>query len=198
MRTTGLILLSVFLLISFADASQETLAERVRRQHGALEVIILNEYSPADLPDLVKESDLIARVLVLDSGRSRLTKDEQSMDSEFTVQVLEQFFSARPLGLGEKLVVTKPGGTMTIEEYSVTSREPGFPPFQANEEYILFLKVDPSTGQYLVPYGAQGAFRNVGGAVEQVAKGTPIWDREMGRVPFVDFAQELTRILNPR
>lgn len=198
MMTTGLSLLAVFPLISFLDAGQETLAERVRRQQGPIEVLILKQYPPADLPEIMKESDLIARVLVLDNGRSRLSKDERSIYSEFTVQVLDQFFSARNLKLTEKLVVTKPGGTMMIEGYPITGREPDFPPFEANEEYVLFLKFDPSTGQYLVPYGAQGAFRNIGGVVEQVAKGSPIWDRDRGRVPIGEFTQELTRILAAR
>jgi hypothetical protein len=90
------------LLTSPADAGQQTLAERVRRQKGQIEVQILREFSPVDLPELVKESDLIARVVVLDSGHARLSKDERSMYSEFTVQVLDQFFSARSLKLTEK------------------------------------------------------------------------------------------------
>jgi hypothetical protein len=200
MKTTGLILTALCVLSLGVEAREQTITELARQHKGRVGVDIRHEFSPADLPELVKGCDLIARVVVLDNGQARLSKDEKSMDSEFTVQVLDQFFSTRTLTPGQKIVVTKPGGTMTIEGYPITVREPDFPPFHANEEYILFLKFNAATSQYDVPYGAQGAFRNVGGVVEQVSKHFGIWNREggRGRVPISEFTEELTRLLNSR
>ena len=96
---------------------------------------------------------------------------------------------------GEKILVAIPGGTLTIDGYKVTSRENDLPPFRANEEYILMLKRDPSTRQYLLPYGAQSAFRITGGDIEQVSKKFGTWNRERGRVPVVDFIKELTSLI---
>lgn len=195
---TQSILLAICVLSSSAQAGQQTLAERVRRQHGAIEVHILREFSPVGLVELVRTCDLIARVVVLDNGRTLLSKDERSMYSEFDVQVLDQLFSREPLKPAEKIVVTKPGGTMTIEGHPVTSRESDFPPFHTNDEYILFLKLDQVTGQYLVPYGAQGAFRSIGGTIEQVSKDTGTWKDERGRIPISAFIQELMAILSSK
>jgi hypothetical protein len=61
---------------------------------------------------------------------------------------------------------------MNIEGYRIQSLESDFPAFQAGEEYVLFLKFDAAANQYVVPYGAQGAFRNLGGLVEQVSTDT--------------------------
>ena len=177
------------------DARQETIRDVVRRQGGAVEFMVLREFSPVDLPELVKVGDLIARVVVIDNGRSYLSKDQQTIHSEFTVQIVDRYLSKPTVKPAEKILVTIPGGTMTIEGYPITSRESDLPPFHANEEYILMLKRDPSTGQYLLPYGAQGAFRITGGEVEQVSKDTGTWNRERGRVPVVDFIKELTSLI---
>jgi hypothetical protein len=48
-----------------------------------------------DLPDLVKESDLIARVLVLDDGHSHLSKNAQAIHCDYTVQVIRSILSKK-------------------------------------------------------------------------------------------------------
>lgn len=185
----------VLLAVSTVGAVQQTLAERVRGRQGAIEVLILREFSPVDLSELVKSSDLIVRAVVTDNGRSYLSKDGRTMHSEFGLQVLDRLLAAPSLKPATKILVTIPGGTMTIEGYPVTTRESDLPPFHANEEYILLLKRDPSIGQYILPYGAQGAFRITGGEVEQVSKDTGTWNRERGRVPVVEFIKELTSLI---
>lgn len=185
----------VLLACSTVGAVQQTLAERVRGRQGSVEVMRLTEYSPVHLPELVKGCDLIARVVVIDNGRSYLSKDAQDIESEFTVQVIDRYLLSPVLRPAEKILITLHGGTLTIDGYPITSRENDFPPFHPNEEYILMLKHDSSTGQYLLPYGAQGAFRIIGGEVEQVSQQFGTWNRERGRVPVVDFIKELTSLI---
>ena len=43
----------VLLAVSTVGAVQQTLAERVRGRQGAIEVLILREFSPVDLSELV-------------------------------------------------------------------------------------------------------------------------------------------------
>ena len=196
MRRANLATAFVFSAASIVGAVQQTtLAERVRQQRGNIEVLLLNEYSPVQLRELIKACDLLVRVVVSDNGHSYLTKDAQDIESEFTVQVIDRYFLSPASQPGEKILVAIPGGTLTIDGYKVTSRENDLPPFRANEEYILMLKRDPSTRQYLLPYGAQSAFRITGGDIEQVSKKFGTWNRERGRVPVVDFIKELTSLI---
>jgi len=181
-------------VLSSVVTGQETIPELVRKHHGQLEGIIHREFSPVGLTELVKSCDLIARVVVLDA-RSRLSEDERSMHSDYSVQVLDQYFSRRVLDPAENIVVTKPGGTMTIDGYQYAVYEHDFPALQSGEEYILFLKFDPSIRRYIVPDGAQGAFTNVGGIVEQVSG---IGRDERGGVPIAEFTDELTDIIKSR
>jgi hypothetical protein len=198
MKRTVSTLAAACLFSSIAAAGQDTLPQIVQRQQGRVEVIVEREFSPVDLRELARDCDLIGRVVVLDDGRGRLSKDERDIVSEYTVQVLDQFSSRVTLQPAAKLVISKPGGTMTIGGYVITSSDGDFPPLKAGEEYILFLRLDRTTGQYVVAYGAQGAFRNVGGEVEQVSQDTGTWNRERGRVPIAAFTQELADILASR
>ena len=196
MRRANLATAFVFSAASIVGAVQQTtLAERVRQQRGNIEVLLLNEYSPVQLRELIKACDLLVRVVVSDNGHSYLTKDAQDIESEFTVQVIDRYLLSPVLRPAEKILITLHGGTLTIDGYPITSRENDFPPFHPNEEYILMLKHDSSTGQYLLPYGAQGAFRIIGGEVEQVSQQFGTWNRERGRVPVVDFIKELTSLI---
>jgi len=84
---------------------------------------------------------------------------------------------------------------MTIEGFPVATYERDFPPFLSGEEYILFLRFDPRSGKFSLPDGGQGAFRNQGGAVEQVSTKFGTWNREHGRVALSGFKDELRRAL---
>jgi len=176
---------------------QETVRETIKRHKGPLELIVTRQFSPVDLKELAKDVDLIAAVIVRDDGRSHLSGDGQTIETDHTALVVDQFFSRHPLQPSASITVSKPGGTLSIDGHTVTSYERDFPPFHSGEEYVLFLRRDDTAGHYLVAYGAQGAFRSALGNVEQVSRiGT--WNAERGLVPAISFTQELRDILKSR
>ena len=181
--------------LSSTITAQETVPELVRRHKGNVEGIIHREFSPVGLSELTRDCDLIARLVVVD-GRSHLSDDEREVHSEYTFQIIDSLLSRKTLAPAQNIMVTKPGGTIAIDGYQFTTRESDFPPFLTTDEYVLFLRFDARTGKYVVPYGAQGAFRHVAGAIEQVGSGE--WNTERRRVSLLDFIQELTAILTPR
>ena len=182
-------------LSSATTTAQETVPELVRRHKGNVEFLVIREFSPVGLSELARDCDLIARVVVVD-GRSHLSDDEREVQSEYTLQIIDSLLSRKTLTPAQNIIVTKPGGTLTIDGYQFTTRETDFPPFLTTDEYVLFLRFDARTGKYVVPYGAQGAFRHVAGVIEQVGSGE--WNTERRRVSLLDFIQELTAILTPR
>jgi hypothetical protein len=196
MKTTESVLLALCTMTAIGAAAQITLPERVRQQAGQIETQVIREFSPGiELHDLVKDSDLIAEVTVM-GGQSRLSKNQQSIETDYDVLVLNPLFSRQPtVRTGGKVVVTKPGGTVTIEGHQITTFEKDFPPFQTGEEYVLFLAFEQSTGHYAVRYGAQGAFRSAAGTIEQVSKSFGKWNEERGQVTLLDFRQELAAII---
>lgn len=179
------------------DARPQTLAEIVRAHGGPIDVATEREFSPAELPEIVRDADLIAIVVVLDNGTSYVSADGRRIYSDFSVQINEKYFMSPAVVIAETITVSKPGGSITLAGYPVTAYERDFPPFSANEQYVLFLKYDPDAKHWIVPYGAQGAFRVGAGAVEQVSKDTGTWNRANGRVPLDVFVKQVTQFIRP-
>jgi hypothetical protein len=114
MELASTILIALF-LSGFLMAAQATLPERVRRHGQTIEEIHIVEYPPdRSLADMARISDLIARVVIVD-GRSHLTKDQAAIETDHTVDVLDQLYSRRSIKPGETIVVTRSGGTAMIE-----------------------------------------------------------------------------------
>ena len=174
-------------------AIAQTLADAVRQHGRPVNMAIVREFSPAELPEIAKEADLIVRAIALDNGQSSLIDEGRRISSTFTFQVLDTYFSAPPIeNTSNQIAVTKPGGRVTLSGQEVTAAESDFPPFEINQEYILFLRSGSSGNTWVVPYGAQGAFRiGAGGLVEQVSKDTGIWNRDKGRVHLREFLEHL-------
>ncbi|HKY20359.1 MAG TPA: hypothetical protein VJM31_03995 [Vicinamibacterales bacterium] len=193
--TASLIALCTFGVVTVLG--QETLREMVQREKGPIEQIVTRQFSPVDLKEIARDVDLIAAVIFSDDGRSHLSGNGRRIETDYAALIVDQFFPRHPIKPDTSIVVSKPGGTLSIDGHMVTSYEQDFPPFQAGEEYILFLRLDTSTGHYVVTHGAQGAFRTLLGAVEQVSKGGT-WNETRGRVSAVAFAQELHGILKSR
>ena len=162
-------LLSLLVTMSMAGGviAQETLRDSVRRS-GHIEQVVLNEYEPATMTDLVGKADLVVRVLVT-GERARLAKGDTTIVTDYDAQVLDTL-RLRAGNAPATLVVTKPGGTAKVEGYLVTATERDFPPFALGEEYILFLAKASESGRFDVLYGGQGAFRLSGGQVMQMAR----------------------------
>ena len=93
--------------------------------------------------------------------------------------------------------MVKPGGVIDVDGRTVSSSEADFPPFPIGEEYILFLRFDPQQKTYIVPYGAQGAFRLVAGFAEQVSREGKI-KAERGVLPYAALAQEIRELAGRR
>jgi hypothetical protein len=139
------------------------------------------------LPKLVKEAELVVRALVV-SSRPHLSADGVSIFSDYTMQVLDEILSRKGPIQKQTIVVSEPGGTLTIDGHKVFAWDPQFPPMEPGDEYILFLRRN-ADGEYGVAYGSQGAFRNIGGLVEQVQDGD--WNREHGKMPVSQFRQQI-------
>lgn len=181
--------LTVVWLISIAHAGaslQDKLTDQLRLVPGSIEVMKTRQFSPAELSDLVRSSDLVVRAVV-NRGQSRLSRNEQSIDTDYQVSVLDVYRGSQGTLAGTTINVWKPGGVVQIEGRSVKVSEDDFPPFLAGEEYILFLAADAGGG-YAVVSGAQGAFRLAGGAAEQVSGKLK---EERGALPVAPFVSEI-------
>lgn len=160
-------------------AQKHTLRDSVR-QWGDIEGGSQGEPEPIDVPTLVERSVLIARVLVVDVD-SHLTTDEQSVMTDYTVQILDVEYSARPGVLaGDRVVVSRFNGEIFLEGRRVLYEIRSFPNFKAGEEYVLFLGSAqfPETEAYRSRYGGLrrfsvmsdgwGAFEIANGEARQV------------------------------
>lgn len=107
------------------------------------------------------------------------------------MQVLETYFSSASSEPDPNIVVTRPGGALVIDGRTISSREPDFPQFVAGEEDVLFVRWEPQQKAYVVPRGAQGAFRELAGFLEQVSTSEGEIRAERGNVPSPTLTQEI-------
>ena len=144
-----------------------------------------SEIFPTDLKTLVRDAELIARMLVVESKAS-LVGDRILTD--YKAQVLAVTKGAQSLE-GTTITIRRPGGKLLLEGGIVTARDPEFPAFEGGEEYVLFLK-PTSEGYYEVRFGGQGAFKIDQGKVAQVSD-VGNWNRERGRVDLGELLKEV-------
>lgn len=190
MRASAPILvLACLLLTTDQGVAVQGLPGSLPKAAGDVESVIFVEYSPADLVDLVRESNLIARVLVL-SGRSRLSSDNSSIETDCALQLLETYVANEAALASPTIVVTRPGGQLTIDGRSVKAYETDFPSFEPSEEYVLFLRRGSDGTSCVIPYGGQGAFREAGGFSEQVSEKNGKFREERGRVSSLAFRRD--------
>lgn len=186
MSTVAHILLSLVLVLS---VGQQTLCEAVRK-NGSTGISVLVEYAPLELSDLAKGADLVIRGRIV-GEKPRLSRDEQSVVTDVTVQVLDVFRSGKTVLVpGSNLIVIKPGGTITLEGHLVRVHENDFPPFQLGEEYFLFLA--DRVGGLEVYGGGQGAFRVDGSEVRQASRAHAAWQEKNERIDVAAFLAQLT------
>jgi hypothetical protein len=120
-----------------------------------------------------------------------LSEDEGSIETDYSVQIIEAYHGNERAAVGRNIIVSRPGGMLMIDGRAITSFERDFPSFLPGEEYVLFVRFDPQRRLYIVPRGAQGAFRDVDGFVAQVSRSEGKISYERGKLQSSAFAQEV-------
>ena len=125
---------------------------------GAFERIVVNAGQPLQLSDLVGRADLVVEASTT-GGRVYLNGDTDIYsDYTFTVHAVIKNWRRPELRNGQTITVRRESGVLDVDGRSAASYENGFPAFNANEHYILFLKDVDRDHVYEVFGGAQGAF----------------------------------------
>lgn len=147
--------------VSAADdvPSVPTVSIRQKLQEaGAFERIVVNADQPLQLADLVARADLVVEASAV-AGRAFLNGDTDIYtDYTFTVHALIKNPRRPDLRSGQTITVRRDSGVIDVDGHTAASYENGFPAFNANEHYILFLKDDDRNHVYEVFGGAHGAF----------------------------------------
>lgn len=154
----------VFLGTNGTDAIAQQASPSIRQQaheSGGFERIVVSTYDPLQLSSLVARADLIVEASTA-GGRSHLNTAETDIftDYAFTVHtVIKNNTRRRDLRSDNAVTVRRDSGVVVVDGRTAVSHENGFPPFNANEHYILFLTEQPRDKTYSVFAGPQGAFR---------------------------------------
>jgi hypothetical protein len=156
MRIAGWLVLALW--ASGVAAQEPSLAQLLR--HGVNYIGIGSEYTPADLPQLIAGSDLIARVVV----KSAKSYEIQTFPRIMTDHTVDLFDILHQRGRsyhksGDLLTVRRRGGQLLLDRKVIEAREQSFPAFEVGDEYVLMLRREPRTDVFVVVGGGQGAFR---------------------------------------
>ena len=154
------------LVVFPATTRTALLAQQARpsiRQHvrdaGGFERIVVTTYDSLQLSDLVGRSDLIVEAST-PGGVSYLNTAETDIftDYTFTVHAVIKNKRRPDFRAGHSVTIRRDSGVIVIDGRTAVTHENGFPPFNANEHYILFLTERPHEQTYSVFGGPQGAF----------------------------------------
>jgi len=153
----------VFLGTNGTDVIAQQASPSIRqqaREAGSFERIVVTAYDPLQLSSLVARADLIVEASTA-GGRSDLNAAETDIftDYMFTVHTVIKSRRRPDFRAGNALTVRRDSGVVVVDGRTAVSHENGFPAFNANEHYILFLTEQPRDNAYSVFGGPQGAFR---------------------------------------
>jgi hypothetical protein len=153
----------VFLGTNGTDVIAQQASPSIRQQAhepGGFERIVVSTYDPLQLSALVARADLIVEASTA-GGRSHLNTAETDIftDYPFTVHTVIKTSRRPDFRASNALTVRRDSGVVVVDGHTAVSYENGFPPFNANEHYILFLTEQPLDTAYSVFGGPQGAFR---------------------------------------
>jgi hypothetical protein len=142
-----------------AQEGSPSIRQQVHEPAG-FERIVVSTYEPLELSSLVARADLIVEASTA-GGRSHLNTAETDIftDYPFTVHTVIKTNRRPDFRAGNALTVRRESGVVVVDGRTAVSYENGFPPFNANEHYILFLMEQPLDKAYSVFGGPQGAFR---------------------------------------
>jgi hypothetical protein len=154
---------AVFLSTNGTDVIAQQASPSIRQQaHEAagFERIVVTTYDPLDFSSLVARADLIVEASSA-GGASHLNTAETDIftDYTFTVHTVIKNRRRPDFRAGDAITVRRDSGVVVVDGRTAVSHENGFPPFNANEHYILFLTEQPRDDVYSVFGGPQGAFR---------------------------------------
>lgn len=131
------------------------------REHGSFERMIVGTDKPVLLADLVGTADLVVEASAV-ASRSYLDDEESHIYTDYTFAVAEIVKNRRKPGLlraGQSIVIRRESGTVLVDGLPATTIENGFPSFQDQGRYLLFLKeVGGEHDTYTVLAGGRGAF----------------------------------------
>jgi hypothetical protein len=162
----------VFLGTNGADVMAQQASPSIRqqaREPGGFERIVVTAYDPVQLSSLVARADLIVEASTA-GGRSHLNTAETEIFTDYTFTVHSVIKTKRrpDFRAGSALTVRRDSGVVVVDGRTAVSYENGFPPFDANRHYILFLMEQPRDQAYSVFGGPQGAF-SAGESITTVA-----------------------------
>jgi hypothetical protein len=168
----------------------QTIPEAVR-EHGDIEKLIVRQYAPVGMRELVTGSSLIVHGLVTGAD-GELSEDQRRIVTSYRVKVLQILARAEDfLNLDGTLVLQRAVGTIELEGRIATTRELGFPHFLPGEQYVFFLQRDPDGPAWLLPHGPQGAFVVQDGAVRQVSLTPEAWAKRHGTMSVDQLARDV-------
>lgn len=104
----------------------------------------------------------------INGGVPHLTEAEDFIftDYDFSVSEVIKDNPTSPIQAGATLTVSRPGGQLVVSGRTVKAVDEFFPPFTAGNEYMLFLKYIPTTGDYKA--FRSGSLALVGGKVRKL------------------------------
>jgi hypothetical protein len=152
----------VFLGTNGTDVIAQQASPSIRQQAheaGGFERIVVTTYDPLRLSSLVGRADLIVEASTT-VGLSHLNTSETDIFTDYTFTVYTVIKNRRrpDLRAGSAITVRRDSGVVVVDGRIAVSDENGFPPFNTNEHYILFLAEQPRDRAYSVFGGPQGAF----------------------------------------
>jgi hypothetical protein len=163
-RSVCIVSFGVILGANGTDAIAQPATPSIRqqaREPGGFERIVVSTDDPLQLSSLVARADLIVEASTA-GGRSHLNTAETNIftDYDFIVHTVINNNTRWPdFRAGNGITVRRDSGVVVVDGRTAVSHENGFPPFNANEHYILFLTEQPRDKAYSVIGGPQGAFR---------------------------------------
>ena len=109
----------------------------------------------ATAADLVVTGSIASTRYVIENeaGRQRVSTDVQ-----FAIAMV---IKGSGLGPGNTVTILRPGGDVDLGDTIRRSTEPGFPRFQAGDQYLLLLRWNAILSVYNVMYGPNGTFQIV-------------------------------------
>jgi hypothetical protein len=140
--------------------SERKISELIRKEKGDVEVYRLTPLG-ADLSTgpIESTSDILKRascdadavvVAVVEAKSPQLTEDESFIFTDYEVsveQILKDNESA-PILPSSRITVTRPGGTILLNNKTVRAVDESFPQLRLRQRYVLFIQFLPAIGTY--------------------------------------------------